>query len=56
MRSYPFAVRIFQISELTLSLGVLEPKYMLEIMKQMHIDFRGKVIKNLGKGGGGGGG
>ena len=30
------------------SLGVLEPRYMLEIMKQLHIDFLGKVIENLG--------
>ena len=28
---------------------------MLETMKQLHIDFRGKVIENLGGGGGGGG-
>ena len=30
------------------SLGVLKPKYMLEIMKQLHIDCWGKVIENLG--------
>ena len=41
-------VIIFQKGELTLSLGVLEPRYMLEIMKQLHIDFWGKVIENLG--------
>ena len=48
MLSYPSVVRIFQIGELTSSLGVLEPRYMLEIMKQLHIDFCGKVIENLG--------
>ena len=47
-RSYPFLVRLFQIGELNLSLGVLEPCYMLEIMNQLHIDFLVKVIKNLG--------
>ena len=36
------------MGELTSSLGVLEPRYMLENMKQIHIDFRGKVIENLG--------
>ena len=48
MRSYHLVVRIFQIGELNLSLGVLEPSYMLEIMTQLHIDFLGKVIENLG--------
>ena len=48
MRSYPSVVRLFQISELNLSLGVLEPRYMLKIMNQLHIDFWGKVIENLG--------
>ena len=49
--SYPSVVRIFQMGELTSSLGVLEPKYMLDIMKQLHIDLWGKVIENLGGGG-----
>ena len=47
MRSYLLVVRLFQIGELNLSLGVLEPGYMLEIMNQLHIDFLGKVIENL---------
>ena len=47
MRSYHFVVRLFQIGELNLSLGVLEPGYMLEIMNQLHVDLRGKVIENL---------
>ena len=45
---YPSVVRLFQIDELNLYLGVLEPGYMLEIMTQLHIDFLGKVIENLG--------
>ena len=45
MRSYHFVVRIFQMGEWTSSLGVMDPRYMLEIMKQLHIDFRGKVIE-----------
>ena len=49
MRSYPFVVRLFQIGELNLSLGVLKPSYMLEIMNQQHIDFWGKVIETLGR-------
>ena len=48
MCSYPCLVRLVQIGELNLSLGVLEPCYMLEIMNQLHIDFLGKVIENLG--------
>ena len=35
------------MGEWTSSLGVLEPRYMLEIMKQLHIDLWGKVIENL---------
>ena len=48
VRSYHSVVKIFQMGELTSSLGVLEPRYMLEIMKQLYIDFWGKVIENLG--------
>ena len=48
VHSYPFVDRLFQIGELNLSLGVLEPGYMLEIMNQLHIYFYGKVIENLG--------
>ena len=35
------------MGELTSSIGVLEPRYMLKIMKQLHIDFQDKVIENL---------
>ena len=45
-------VRVFQVGEWTSILGVLDPSYMLKIMKQLHIDFRGKVIENLRGGGG----
>ena len=48
MISYPFLVRLFEIGALNLSLGVLELCYMLVIMSQLHIDFLGKVIENLG--------
>ena len=48
VRSYPFLVRLVQIGELKLSLGVLELCYMLEIMNRLHIDLLGKVIENLG--------
>ena len=44
------------MGECTSSLGVLDARYMLEIMKQLYLDIRGKVIENLGEGGGGGGG
>ena len=46
--SYSFVVRLSQIGKLNLSLGVLEQRYMLEIIHLMHIDFLGKVIENLG--------
>ena len=36
------------MGEWTSSLGVLESRYMLEIMKQLHIDLWGKVIENVG--------
>ena len=46
--SHPFVVTPFQIDKLNSSLGVPEPSYMLEIMHQMHINFLGKAIENLG--------
>ena len=48
MRSYPSVVRLSQIGKLNSSLGVPELSYMLEIMHQMHIEFLGKAIENLG--------
>ena len=48
MRSYPSVVSVFQMGEWTSSLGVLEPSYMLEIRKQLHVNLWGKVIENVG--------
>ena len=48
MRSYHFEVKVFQMGKWTSSFGILDLRYMLEIMKQLHIDFRGKVVENLG--------
>ena len=48
MRPYASVVRLSQIGKLNSSLGVLKLSYMLEIMHQMHIDFLGKAIENLG--------
>ena len=48
VHSYPLVVSLFQIGELNLSLVVMEPGYMLEIMNQLQIDFLVKVIENLG--------
>ena len=36
------------MGECTLSLGVLDPRYMLEIMKQLHIDFQERSLKTWG--------
>ena len=41
VRSYPFLVSFFQISELSLSLGVLGPCYTLEIMLSPILSFLG---------------
>ena len=48
VRSHSSVVRLSQIGKLNSSLGVPEQSYMLEIMHQMHIDFLGKAIENLG--------
>ena len=48
MRSYPFLVRLVQLGEFKLGLGVLELCYMLEIMHRLHIDFLGMVNENMG--------
>ena len=42
VRFYPFLVSLFQIGELSLSLGVLEPCYTLEIMLSPILSFLGK--------------
>ena len=36
------------MGECTSSLGVLDPSYMLEVMKQLQHRLPGKVIENLG--------
>ena len=41
VRSYPFLVSFFQISELSLSFGVLRPCYTLEIMLSPILSFLG---------------
>ena len=48
MRSYPLVLRLFQIGELNLSLGVLEPSYILEIMNQLLIDLLERSLRTWG--------
>ena len=48
MCSYPFLVRLFQIEELSSSLGVLEPRHTLEVIHYMHIGALGKAIEYHG--------
>ena len=48
VRSYPFLVSFFQIGESSSSLGVLEPRYTLEVMHLTHIGYSGKVIEYHG--------
>ena len=53
MCSHPSLVSFFQIGELSLSLGVLEPCYTLEIKLSPTLNSSRKVIKDWGGGGGG---
>ena len=46
--SYPSVVRLSKVGELNSSLGVSEPRYMLEIKYLMHIGSLGKAIEYLG--------
>ena len=48
VRSYPFLVSFFQIGELNLSLGVLEPRHTLEVIHSTHIGALGNVIEYHG--------
>ena len=48
VRSYPFLVSFFQTGELSLSLGVSEPRYTLEVIHSTHIRSLGKVIEYHG--------
>ena len=42
--SYPFLVSFFLIGELSLSLGVSEPRHILEVTHYKHIGILGKAI------------
>ena len=48
MCSYPFLVRFFHIGELSLSLGVSEPRHTLEVIHYTHIGGLGKAIEYHG--------
>ena len=48
VRSYPLVVSFSQLGELSLSLGVSEPRYTLEVIYSTHIGSLGKVIEHLG--------
>ena len=48
MRSYPFLVSFFQIGELSLCLGVSEPRHTLEVIHYIHIGALGKAIEYHG--------
>ena len=48
VHSYPFLVSFFIIGELSLSLGVSEPRHMLEVIHYKHIGILGKAIEHHG--------
>ena len=48
MRSYPFLVSFFQIGELSLGLGVSEPRNILEVFHYKHIGALGTAIEYHG--------
>ena len=48
VRSYPFLVGFFQIGKLSLSLGVSEPRHILEAINYKHIGVLGKAIEHHG--------
>ena len=48
MCSYPCLVRFFRIGELKLSLGVSEPRHILEVIHHTHIGALGKAIEYHG--------
>ena len=45
MRSYPFLVSFFQIGESSLSLGLSEPRHILEVIHYKHIGALGTAIE-----------
>ena len=48
VRSYPFLVSFFLIGELSLGLGVLEPRHILEVIHHKHIGVLGMAIEHHG--------
>ena len=48
VRSYLFLVGFFLICELSLSLGVSEPRHILEVIHYKHIGVLGKAIEHHG--------
>ena len=50
VRSYPFLVSFSLIGELSLSLGVSEPKHILEVTHYKHIGTSGKATEHHGIG------
>ena len=48
VRSHPFLVSFFLIGELSLSLGVSEPRHILEVIHYKHIGVLGKAIEHHG--------
>ena len=48
LRSYPFLVSFFLIGELSLSLGVSEPRHILKVIHYKHIGVLGKAIEHHG--------
>ena len=48
VRSYPFLVSFFLIGELSLSLGVSEPRHIMEVIHYKHIGVLGKAIEHHG--------
>ena len=48
VRSYPSLVSFFLIGELSLSLGVSEPRHILEVIHYKHIGILGKAIEHHG--------
>ena len=50
VRSHPFLVSFFLIGELSLSLGVSEPRHILKVIHYKHIGVLGKAIEHHGIG------
>ena len=48
VRSYPFVVSFFLIGEFNLSLGVSEPRHILEVIHSKHIGVLRKAIEHHG--------